>query len=434
MKLFDKLKKQDDNALRSGNMERVPSRMIAIAHKGEDIADRDAVLARLHDTDEIKILSNVPPLRVTYKDREYVIETADVDLFADENDPALRGLDDDEVRLILETDFGLGTIMTFSDNGMDSFHLQVKIMDMLVPHMAALIDETAHRIFSGKWVEMTAASQVAPSPTNLFTVHAVTDEDETSVWLHTHGLNRCGTIELEILGANTENYDIFLTSLEEMAQRLVGDNRFIDEMEPLLIGAAGSGRDIVVTWKRSEWALRDLPDGILGSKDDRDEEHSLNMGAVYLYESDDDVFHGKTTPILQWEDDIRRNVIYYKTTAETQRMRALAQERIVYLRKLFQTYQTSDSDLSALIKIGLTPDAEFGFDEGQHEYIWFQADDLRDDGFTATLTQDAFYVKGMVTGVQKDFTYDDIVDWRVYIDDVTYSPDNIYHIIDQLQD
>ncbi len=35
-------------------------------------------------------------------------------------------------------------------------------------------------------------------------------------------------------------------------------------------------------------------------------------------------------------------------------------------------------------------------------------------------------MNGMVKGVQKECTYDEIVDWRVYTSEGTYFPDNIF--------
>ena len=68
MFLFGKSKRQDNNALRSGTVERVPSRMLAIPKNGDLIADQDTVLGRLHDTDEITVLSGDElPVRVAYK-------------------------------------------------------------------------------------------------------------------------------------------------------------------------------------------------------------------------------------------------------------------------------------------------------------------------------------------------------------------------------
>ncbi|MBQ5513233.1 MAG: DUF4026 domain-containing protein, partial [Bacteroidales bacterium] len=64
------------------------------------------------------------------------------------------------------------------------------------------------------------ASKVAPSPDYMFTIHAVNDSEEgtDSVWLHTHGLTRCGTIELEILGADLDNWQELGNALNQIAK------------------------------------------------------------------------------------------------------------------------------------------------------------------------------------------------------------------------
>jgi hypothetical protein len=270
---------------------------------------------------------------------------------------------------------------------------------------------------------MTAESDVAPSPNCMFIAHIVNDTEKSdSVWLHTHGLNRCGTIELEILGANMGNWRNLGNALNEIAYRLIGDNKFIDEKEPITVGVFADNKDIVVTWQRSEWALRDFPKGILGGVDDRNDEHSINMGVVYVYASEKDAMNGKLTSILKYAEKLTENTVYYKTTAETQRMRALALERVEYMKKI----SASLKDCTVLIKIGLTPDPEYGFDDDQYEYIWFEADEMGEDTFKATLTQDAYYVEGMTEGVQREFLYSEIVDWRVFNDEETFTPDDVY--------
>lgn len=425
MFLFGKSKRNDPKALRSGTVEREPSRMFAVPYDPDSIIDTDEVHARLHDTDELQFVqTREAPFTVIYKETEYLFDTADVEFEADENDPALGALNDTELETVLKANHAFGVEMLYADNNMDSYHLQVKLLHMLVPDMAALFDSNAYRTHSGRWAEMTAASKVAPSPDYMFTIHAVNDSENgtDSVWLHTHGLTRCGTIELEILGANLNNWNDLGSALNQIAHRLVGDNRFIDEMEPKLMGKAGDGRDIVVTWQRSEWSFRDFPKKIVGGPSDRDDEHSINMGVIYLYANEDDQLDGKLTPIVKWCDALSENAVFFKTTSETRRMRALAQERVDWLRKLNRELP----EKHIIIKLGLKPDPEHGFDDDQYEYIWFEANELRDDGFTATLTQDAFYVKGMVEGIRRECRYDEIVDWRVTTETDSYSPDNIY--------
>ena len=408
MFLFGKSKRYDSNALRSGNVEREPSRMFAIPSEPAAVLNREELWKNLHDTDELTFgQMREAPFSVTYKGTEYLFDTADVEFDIDRDDPALMSLDEREIEIAAQADRAFGVEMIYADNNMDSYHLQVKLLDLLVPDMAALFDSNAYRAHSGRWARMTAASKVAPSPDYMYVIHAVNDSENgtDSVWLHTHGLTRCGTIELEILGADLNNWQDLGNALNQIAHRLVGDNQFIDEMEPKRMGQTGDGRDIVVTWQRSEWSFRDFPKKIVGGPSDRDDEHTVNMGVIYLYASEDDQLDGRITPIVRWADALSENAVFFKTSSETHRMKALAQE---------------------LIKIGLRPDPEHGFDDDQYEYIWFEADELREDGFTATLTQDAFYVKGMVEGVRRECRYDEIVDWRVITAEESYSPDNIY--------
>ena len=428
MFLFGKSKRNDPKALRSGTVEREPSRMFAIPSDPGTVLNRAELWKRLHDTDELAFGQIAEaPFTVTYKGTEYTFDTADVEFDVEQDDPSLAALNERELAAAVSADHAFGVEMIFADNNMDSYHLQIKLLHMLVPDMAALFDSNAYRAHSGRWVRMTAGSKVAPSPDYLFTIHAVNDNEEgtDSVWLHTHGLTRCGTIELEILGADLNKWRDLGNALNQIAHRLVGDNSFIDEMEPKRMGQAGNGRDIVVTWQRSEWSFRDFPRKIVGGPSDRNEEHSINMGVIYLYADEEDQIDGKLTPVVKWADTLSENAVFFKTTSETRRMKALAQERVEWLRRLCDELP----EKSIIIKIGLKPDPEHGFDDDQYEYIWFEADELREDGFTATLTQDAFYVSGMVEGVKRECRYDEIVDWRVMTPEESYSPDNVYKLL-----
>ena len=428
MFLLGKSKRSDSNALRSGTVDRVPSRMFAIPSDPELIDYPDIAASGFHDTDELTFgRTDDSKFTVTYKGIDYEFSTADVEFSVDEDDPSLSSLNPYELAVALRAKHALGVEMMYKNNNMDSYHLQIKLINMLVPEVAALFDTNAYRIHSGRWVKLTAESKVAPSPDYMITIHAVNDTENgsDSVWLHTHGLTRCGTIELEILGSNVNNWEELGKSLNHIAHRLIGENRFIDEMEPKLMGRTGGGRDIVVTWQRSEWSFKDFPENIVGGPSDRDDEHSINMGVIYLYADEEDQLEGKLTPITEWADALSENTVFFLTTSETRRMRALAQERVGFLRMLDKELD----DKEIIVKIALKPDPENGFDDDQYEYIWFAPSEFREDGFTATLTQDAFYVKGMVEGVRRECGYDEIVDWRVFTNDSTYSPDNIHKYI-----
>lgn len=426
MFIFGKSKKGRDS-LRKGTVEKVKSHIMAVPRDAEIFSKPDELLSRAQDTDEIKIkstsLENAQHIIAEYKEKEYSLEIGSTDISFSAEELDYYPLRDDEKTLLLDSKTALYIDMLFSENNMDSYHFQIKMLNMLVPDMVALIDCDAYKTYSGRWAVMTAESSVPPAPSYMYTIHAVYDKDSgNSVWLHTHGLNRCGTIELEILGSTTDNYNDFDGVLDTIAARLIGESKFIDEKEPLTVGVFADNSDIIVTWQRSEWALGDFPKDIQGNAEDRDEMHSLNMGVIYLYASEKDAEKGKLTSILKYNQKLENNPIFYKTTSETQRMRALALERVDYMRKICD----STVEKKVLIKIGLKPDEKYGCDPDMNEYIWFELDELGENSFTATLTQDAYYVDGMVKGVQGEFAYDEIADWRIYTPEICYSPDNVY--------
>ena len=164
MFLFGKSKRNDPKALRSGTVEREPSRMFAIPSDPAAILNREELWNRLHDTDELAFgQTQEAPFTVTYKGTEYLFDTADVEFGVEEDDPAIGALNEKERGVVL--------------NATHAFGVEIKLLDMLVPDMAALFDSNAYRAHSGRWAKMTAGSKVAPSPDYMFTIHAVNDSE-----------------------------------------------------------------------------------------------------------------------------------------------------------------------------------------------------------------------------------------------------------------
>jgi hypothetical protein len=76
---------------------------------------------------------------------------------------------------------------------------QLRVLHLVAPTAIAIHDQTALQWHPRSWWIDVLETRTPPSPENLFTVHAV--RGEHAVWLHTHGLGRAGSIELEILDA-----------------------------------------------------------------------------------------------------------------------------------------------------------------------------------------------------------------------------------------
>ncbi len=75
-------------------------------------------------------------------------------------------------------------------------HDQVRFAAGLAPNLLALLDVSAQKMRGADWVLAVANAKVPPPPTALFTIHAL--PQTTGWWLHTHGLQRCAGLELEL--------------------------------------------------------------------------------------------------------------------------------------------------------------------------------------------------------------------------------------------
>ncbi|MBQ4284234.1 MAG: DUF4026 domain-containing protein [Lachnospira sp.] len=314
---------------------------------------------------------------------------------------------------------GLDVIMEFNEDCFASYHAQLKIVAGLVPDAVAVLDDSAEKLLSGRWVRFAAQSNVHPAPRYIYSIQAVAGEED-DVWLHTHGLNRCGLSELEILNSHKETYDMHGNILDSMATRLIQEP--MDAGEPMFLTKTTSGHFIVVTYRNWEESLNMYPDNILGGRADREEGHNADTSCVFVYLTHEDYENGRVTPVDVFDEVLKDNPIYMFTRTETERMKALALERISYMEKL-----AADKDNTVIVKIGLDIDEEFKENaEFEREHIWFEVKEVKDGMITAELTQDPYYVKGIKTGDVGVYSFDTVTDWIVFTPQGRLTPDDVY--------
>ncbi len=185
--------------------------MIIVPEDESIIMDPERFMNGLRSKDNIKVTGTGFDEKVgivaelTIDERPYTIRIAPTDL----NIPPFVRLGhqftDEELKRIDEVKHGLAVTMDFSGDPRVCFYDQLRIVDAMVPDKLAVLDCPSEKLLSGRWTAMAAGSSVMPAPRYLFTVQAVSG-DSGEVWLHTHGLKRCGLYELEILFSDKENY------------------------------------------------------------------------------------------------------------------------------------------------------------------------------------------------------------------------------------
>ena len=328
----------------------------------------------------------------------------------------------DEAKRIKKANEGLSVCMDFEGDNAKCFYDQLRIIDAMFPDILAVMDCPAEKLLSGRWVSLAAKSKTMPAPRYLFTVQAVGD-GEGEVWLHSHGLKRCGMFELEILCSDAKIYNTHYNVIETFAYRMLESKEGITPGQAVFLGQGGNGQYLVCTAVDWREALKYYPEATMGTEEDRDDGfHSEDMCVLMAYDNPDREAKREYTKIQEYRDMLEHNPMFMISTPETERMRRLAIERVSFLKK-----GLAKKGNSAIVKIGVTVDEEYRKDgEPGREHMWFEVKKINEDSIEAELTNDPYYVSSIKKGDVATYPIDMITDWILFTKEYRITPDDVY--------
>lgn len=404
--------------------EKVKSYMLAIPKKEEDIYDVAGIINRLTDTPGMELLSHKyeEGLKFVLKidDNQYEAEVYPTEIEVPPMYRIQHLFPDVDMEEVENAKVGLSVVIEFGEDALASYHAQLKVIHAVLPDVLAVMDVSSEKILSGKWVQLAAVSKIPPAPRYIYTVQAVSGEEDC-VWLHSHGLNRCGLPEMEVLNSKKQTYQNHYNIIETMANRLLEKKNSLKMGEPFFVARVAEQVPLVATlidWKE---AVSFYPDDMLGGKNDRKEDHNENTCGLFVYPSYEDAEKRQCAPVSVFDDLLKENPIYLISTEETERMKKLAAERLPYMLKAAQNKENK-----ILVKIGLDIDEEFREAQNDYEHIWFELMEAGEDHVKCKLTQEPYYVKNMHTGSEGIYSFDRITDWLIFTKERRYTADDVY--------
>lgn len=332
---------------------------------------------------------------------------------------------EEELQKIDGTKNGLGMTMIYEGDCRVCYYDQLRLIDAMIPDKLAVMDCPSEKLLSGRWVALAAQSKIPPAPRYLFTVQAISGEDD-EIWLHTHGLKRCGMYELEILYSDKDFYNDHYHIIETFAYRMIESKEPIQPGDAVFVAQLAQELYLVVTAVDWHEALKFYPDAELGTEEERedDEVHGEDTYVLMAYRGPDDEEKRIYTPVQEYNRYLTDNSMFLISTPETNRMRSLARERMDYMVKGFENKENT-----VLAKIGLITDEKYWGnedDETKKEHIWFEVKEVRGETLTAELTQEPYYVSNMKEGDVGTYSFDDVTDWLVFTKERRISPDDAY--------
>ena len=306
--------------------------------------------------------------------------------------------------------------MNFGKNPKESFKLQLKLMMAMTPDLLAIEDESAEKILPLKWVKMVIESETTPSANDLYTIQAISSENN-EIWLHTHGLCRCGITELEVLQSDRDNYNAHYNLLSTYASYLLDD---VEDKniygKGIHLGYLSNNQPIVATCLIWTNALDIYDDLQLGNIDDRRDGHNSKTSPIFVYQSQQDELNMQVSQVSVynglWED----NPLFFISTDETKIRTIIAKERFKYVKQL-----SLNKDNDILVKIALP------VDNGQnYEHIYFRLISFEGEKFRALLLQEPYADVGIHQGDEGIYGVEDISDWFVQTPDGSITPTSAY--------
>lgn len=323
---------------------------------------------------------------------------------------------DDDIEKLKSAKNALTVFMKFGHDSKKSYHLQLKLLLAMVPSLIGVLDESAEKLIPKDWVKMTSNSNIVPSASALYTVQAVSGKDK-EVWLHTHGLCRCGLTELEILESDKLNYNNHYNLISTFASYLIDNkNDFKVGEDSAYIGMLVNRQPVVVTCLPWTLGLKEYRKLKLGNINDRKQGHNTRTSVIFIYKSEEDEKNKVLSKVSEYNNLWGDNPIFFISDEETKRMKLLAMERFNFVKEQFK-----EKDNKILIKIGIPVDKNNNF-----EHIWFELIEFKGEKFKARLIQEPYDIKDMHEGNEKIYTVNDVTDWVIYTKKFAINPENVY--------
>jgi hypothetical protein len=311
----------------------------------------------------------------------------------------------------------IGVSTTFSSQPLRDFHRQIRVLNAAAPGAVLAMDVPACRPHPASWLRESAASAVPPAPTSLFVIHAVYDDKAPGapVWMHTHGLQRCGSIELEIMDVTRDDAATLALLVNTVAAMFIEKG----PSPPDRLFHAGKGLDLL--WLPWEDGLRKVGGKASGGMHDRDDAHVGPSGLLFVPSKG--LFGRRYKSPSAHVPVLAENPLLYVSRMETERMALLAQDRWGSFVELQRSHGEHD-DWAFLVKLGYPVDG--AETDADREHLWFQVHDVRGNDLDATLTNEPYAVSTLRKDERGRHPLSFMTDWAILNPMGHFTPDTLY--------
>ncbi len=322
------------------------------------------------------------------------------------------GLADADLQTLTENGQKLLLQMEYGDAPLYDLHLLMRLSMILLPNLIGAVNVHTVRAYPASKVQFMAEHENAVMPRDLLDLNICGEEESDALWMQTMGLCCLGLRELELWGADRENFPSYADLLCHAGCQCVEANMLPDAGVEF-----GSfqviGQDIGFSWKSPVELLHDHPEYTLAAKIQR----PIESGVLHVKAMDQDLLPTKFRPLQAGMDmGFGRSHMILERTVH------LAKETISHLERLL----AQPMDCAAMrLELELTEEMreEYGY---RYELLWAEFDRMEGGTIYAKLVEQSDAVPAYQEGDCIAVTVENIADWFVDRDGSRLSPRDAY--------
>lgn len=419
----------NDLPLSAWELEPEPTTLIALWSGGESPTQTEVISALESTVQEpVGIMEEMEPPEGTDVLWCAVLDVPDIEspvfIFAEPGKPLEPGELGDEAAESAKWVVGVEAVLDPEDPLRDLIRL-VRLLAAAFPDAPAILD-----VNSTGWVlrqqldEIFLSDEVEPPAEILWTIHLVEREEEQrsgdaeapsgKVWLHTHGLWRCGQPELEMLQVPSKHARSAAELINDIASLLM-ESRYPEPGEPIEIGD-----ELVITLQPWETAIETIPPDEPGGAEDREGEENPHGGPRAIICAR----HRSSDGAWIWPEQIVTRLeqgegVVYRTQRATQRQARLAQHAWGQLATAFASARQmlsgpqDDRSIVFLLKAGMDRAEPAAAGDVGREHLWFEAQRFEGDRAEVRLISSPRWVEELQPGTTLWIERDAVSDWEV---------------------
>jgi hypothetical protein len=305
----------------------------------------------------------------------------------------------------------LTTSLDVSDP-LSAYGRQARFASIAAPDAIAVHDVASGRVCPGEHLQALAAWATPPPATELYQIHAVYPPDPgKGWWLHTHGLQRTGLPDVEMLRVPPDLSEAAADVIHAFVRGNLGrDPGLRGEADGLFLGHR-------VAWIPARRAAASMTTSEIGRLADRFADGGHDGRRIVLVEAPGSDSEWRP-PLALLRDFLANRAIARVGEAESDRAARLARERWPVFARLFSEHGrdggwTFDACLWAPTR------------SGTREYLWWQVLEVSADRLRCRLITPPLDVDGLAAEAESWRDLDTLADWVVHAPTRSVRPETV---------